>query len=180
VAGEGRKRLFYLGVTISILLFVGIGFIGGDKQREAAKIGEIAPNFKLLNLAGETVELKKIYRKNQLTLVHFWATWCSPCRWEIPELVRFYREYRAKGVEILAVVAWDGSTREQLRTFAATTEMEFSVLTDVNDETVNKYQIRAVPTTIFIDRKGRISEIYMGALTYSQMQNRFERYQAAK
>ncbi|NLY91090.1 MAG: redoxin domain-containing protein [Firmicutes bacterium] len=181
MAGEGRKKLLYLGVLISILLLVGIGFMGGDQQEEeAARVGAIAPNFRLENLTGEKVELKKIYRQNQLTLVNFWATWCPPCRVEIPELTRFYQEYQAKGVEILAVNIWDNTSRGQLQTFADAAEMKFPVLVDVEDKTANQYQIRAVPTTIFIDQTGRIREVYMGALSYSQLQTRFERYKAAQ
>ncbi|HEY8392657.1 MAG TPA: TlpA disulfide reductase family protein [Capillibacterium sp.] len=174
MAGRGRKILFYLFI---IFLLAGAGYLLGGNQ-EVAKVGAIAPNFQLENLAGEQVELKKIYRQNQLTLVNFRATWCPSCRAEIPALSRFYREYRTKGVEIMAVNIWDASNREQLRAYAASTGINFPVLMDRKDHAARKYRIIAVPTTVFIDRQGRIREIYLGALTYQQLQTRFERYLA--
>ena len=71
---------------------------------------------------------------------------------------------------------WEDSSLEQLRAFVAAAEMEFPVLQDVKDQTADKYWVRAVPTTVFIDQNGRILEIYMGALTYGQLQTRLERY----
>ncbi|HHT49770.1 MAG TPA: TlpA family protein disulfide reductase [Firmicutes bacterium] len=171
---EGRKKLLY---PFIFFIIIGLGLVLGDKQEEA-KVGAVAPGFRLEGIAGERIDLKKISRQNQLTLVNFWATWCPPCRAEIPELNRVYRVYRAKGLEILAVNIWDDSTREQLRAFTNATGIEFPVLLDVDDSTATKYQIRAVPTTVFIDQKGRIREVYVGALTYGQIQTRFERYLA--
>lgn len=174
MANVGRKSLFYLLV---LLLLVGVVYAFSDKQ-EVAKVGAIAPNFQLENLDGAKVELKEVYRQNQLTLINFWATWCPPCRVEIPELTRFYRDYRAKGVEILAVNIWDNSSREALRTFAAAAEMIFPVLVDQEEKIANAYRIMAVPTTFFLDRQGRIKEIYTGAMTYRQIQTLVERYLA--
>ena len=173
-----RKGLVLSGLFIAILVLVVLGLGTGSKQAEteAARVGAIAPNFTLTDLSGTALELKEIYRKNQLTLVNFWATWCPPCKREIPELVSFYRDYREQGLEILAVNAWDDSSLEQLRTFAEAAEMEFPILRDTKEEAVQKYGVRGVPTTIFIDGSGRIKEIYVGSLTYNQLRTRLERY----
>lgn len=176
---KGKKRLFIFGLLLVVLLVVGfsLGLAGKKEQEEELpRVGAKAPNFQLTDLARQVVELKEIYQKNQLTMVNFWATWCPPCRREIPEFVRFYRDYREQGLEILAVNTWEDSSLEQLRAFVAAAEMEFPVLQDVKDQTADKYWVRAVPTTVFIDQNGRILEIYMGALTYGQLQTRLERY----
>ncbi|NLM38346.1 MAG: TlpA family protein disulfide reductase [Firmicutes bacterium] len=172
-----KKGLFIAGLLLVILLLVGLGFnLGGKEKNEVARVGAPAPNFRLEDLSGAVVELKDIYRKNQLTLVNFWATWCPPCRREIPEFVRLYREYRERGLEILAVNAWENITLEELQAFVAAAEMEFPILRDVKEEAATKYQVRAVPTTVFIDPNGRILEIFVGALTYEQLQTKLERY----
>lgn len=177
-----KKGLFVLGLLLIVLLIVGLSFgLGGKEEREeeAAKVGGLAPNFQLVDLNGAKVELREIYRKNQLTLVNFWATWCPPCKREIPEFVRIYREYREQGLEILAVNVWDDSSLEQLKAFVAAAEMEFPILLDGKGEVATQYLVRAVPTTVFIDQSGRIREIIVGALTYSQLQNRCGKYLTA-
>lgn len=172
-----KKGLFIAGLLVVALILVGFGFsLGGKKEGEVARVGALAPNFQLENLSGEMVELKDIYRKNQLTMVNFWATWCPPCRIEIPEFVRIYREYRARGLEILAVNVWENSTLEQLQDFVAAAGMEFPILRDVKEDAAAKYQVRGIPTTVFINRDGRIHEIFVGALSYGQLQTRLERY----
>ena len=173
------KGLFILGLLLVVLLIVGLGFGFGGKQEqleEAARVGAQAPNFQLEDLSGAAVELKDIYRKKQLTMVNFWATWCPPCKREIPEFVRIYQEYREQGLEILAVNVWEDISPEELRAFAAAAEMEFPILRDVKEETATKYRVRGVPTTVFIDQNGRIQEIFVGALTYGQLQTRLDRY----
>lgn len=176
-----KKGLFILGFLLVALPIVGFGLSlsgkqGSEQEAEAARVGAKAPNFQLEDLSGGAVELKDIYRKNQLTMVNFWATWCPPCRREIPEFVRIYREYREQGLEILAVNVWEDSSLEQLRAFVAAAEMEFPILRDLKEETAAQYRVRAVPTTVFIDQKGRIQEIFVGALTYAQLEARLERY----
>ncbi|HHT05801.1 MAG TPA: TlpA family protein disulfide reductase [Hydrogenispora sp.] len=177
--GKRKKWLLISGLMLVTLLIVGFGFgLGSKKEQEgeAARVGAQAPNFQLEDLSGEVVELKDVYRKNQLTMVNFWATWCPPCRREIPEFVRIYREYREQGLEILGVNVWEDSSLKQLQAFVAAAEMEFPILRDVKAETATIYQVRAVPTTVFIDQKGRILEIFVGALTYNQLQTRLDRY----
>ncbi|HBR27832.1 MAG TPA: hypothetical protein DD734_06080 [Firmicutes bacterium] len=179
MAFKSRKGLLIFGVLVAVLLLIWVGLgLGEEQEEEAVSVGAVAPNFILEDLSGERVELKEVYRKHQLTLVNFWATWCPPCKREIPDLVAFYRKYQGEGVEILAVNAWEDSSLEQLQTFVASAEMEFPVLLDGEGETVKKYNIRAIPTTLFIDQSGRIKEIFMGALTSNQLETRLQKYLA--
>lgn len=176
MAFKARRGIKFFGLLIFVLIIIWVSLGRGEEQEEAANLGAVAPNFILEDLSGARVELKEVYRNNQLTLVNFWATWCPPCKREIPDLVAFYRKYQGKGVEILAVNVWDDSSRKQLQAFVASAQMGFAVLLDGEGETVKKYNIRAVPTTIFIDQKGRIKEIYTGALTSNQLEARLQKY----
>jgi thiol-disulfide isomerase/thioredoxin len=176
MARKTRKGILFFSLLIFVLIAFWVNSGRGEEKVEAAKLGAVAPNFILEDLAGARVELKEVYRKNQLTMVNFWATWCPPCKQEIPDLVAFYRKHQGKGVELLAINVWDNSSRKQLQAFVASAQMEFPVLLDGEGETVNKYNIRAVPTTIFIDQSGQIKEIITGALTSHQLETRLQKY----
>ncbi|ALX49115.1 TlpA family protein disulfide reductase [Lentibacillus amyloliquefaciens] len=128
-------------------------------------LGQIAPDFELTTLEGEPVRLSD-YR-GQRVIVNFWATWCPPCREEIPDLQKLYDE---KDVEILAVdLTKTEESEENVRDFADDFEMTFPVPMDVNSEVATTYQVRAYPTSYMIDSNGRIQFSAMGAMDYDLM-----------
>jgi peroxiredoxin len=124
-------------------------------------IGSLAPDFRLGDLNGRTFHLQEAIAKNKVTLLNFWATWCPPCRKEIPELVGFYRDYAKQGVQILAVDLHENP--QTVGTFAADQGMVFPVLIDpAPGQVSDQYQILYIPTTFIIDHQGKIRDKIVG------------------
>lgn len=162
-----KKRQYWFVLIIvcifSVAALVGIRVGVLHQAAESAKPieGFPAPNFTLPDLNGKKIVLKNITSKNKITLINFWATWCPPCRAEIPELKKFYRKYSGKSVAILAV-----SVQEQpkaVKNFARKNGMKFPVLTDTTGKTGDLYQIFSMPNTFILDRKGTIQAVIKGS-----------------
>lgn len=133
--------------------------------------GNLAPDFELNTLAGETVRLSD-YR-GQRVIVNFWATWCPPCRAEIPD---FQKVYDQEDVVILAVNLTESETSENKVTeFVDDFEMTFPVLMDEKSNVSTRYRVQAYPTSYMIDSNGRIQFLAMGAMNYDQMVQQLER-----
>jgi thiol-disulfide isomerase/thioredoxin len=95
----------------------------------------------------------------KVVLVNFWATWCGPCKKEIPDLMDLYSEYHARGLEVLGV-ALDGNT-DVVRPYAENTGINYAVLVG-NPEVGQQYQVTAVPTTVVYDRQGKVAQRLVG------------------
>lgn len=129
--------------------------------------GKEAPDFTLQNLEGETVKLSD-YRGERV-IVNFWATWCPPCREEIPDFIEVYEE---EDVVILAVnmTHTETSSMEEIEKFVYEEfEMPFPVLLDEENEITTQYRIAAYPTTYMIDSEGIVRHMAMGPMTYDQI-----------
>lgn len=126
----------------------------------SAPQGKANLNFKMKDMNGATVNLADY--KGQVVLLNFWATWCGPCKVEIPEFIRAYAEYKDKGFVILGVSIDD--TAEQLREFAATWKMNYPVLLLQEDFEEAYGPLYAVPVSVFIDRNGSICRKHFGEL----------------
>ena len=117
-----------------------------------------APDFLLETLDGGTLRLSDLQGK--AVLVNFWATWCQPCRSELPHLVAAYDRYRQEGLEIVAV-----NLQEDEDTIAGFVEefgMQFPVVIDRSGDVADKYRVIGIPTSYFIDRSGVVRSIYTG------------------
>jgi len=117
-----------------------------------------APDFTLRSADGRNLRLKE--QRGQVVLVNFWASWCGPCRQEMPQLNRLYDKYRAAGFTLLAVNI-DDDAGLGTRT-AARWGLRFPVLLDA-DKTVSKlYDLGSMPATVLIDRDGRVRYLHRG------------------
>lgn len=140
-------------------------------EKEGIGKGELAPDFELETLEGETVRLSDYRGEN--VIVNFWATWCPPCRAEIPDLKKLYNN---KDVEILAVNLSETEENEgKINDFAEEFEMDFPVLKDANSDVANNYQVQAYPTSYMIDSDGHINFIALGAMNYDMMVQELEK-----
>ncbi len=123
--------------------------------------GALAPNVALETLDGDTVSLSD-YR-GQVVLVNFWASWCSPCRVEIPELASLYGDLGEQGFEILAINV--GENAEQIGLFTEALEMPFTILLDSDGAAARRYGLRGLPTSLLVDRDGVIRLVHVGIAT---------------
>jgi len=124
-------------------------------QIEGVHVGKRAPDFTAVNLAtGDSVRLRAEYA-DQVTLVNIWATWCIPCRTEMPAMERLYQLYGPKGFRIAAVSIDEGGI-EDVRAFAKEYGLTFDILHDVTGEIQRAYQTTGVPESFLLDKDGVI------------------------
>jgi peroxiredoxin len=128
-----------------------------------------APDFELKTLEGKTVHLSD-YR-GQAVLLNFWATWCVPCKEEMPWLVAFQKQYATKGLVILGI-AMDSSA-DPVRKFTKKVELNYPVLLG-NQRTADQYYVKGLPASIFIDRNGRITDQVPGGASRSFLENEIQ------
>jgi cytochrome c biogenesis protein CcmG/thiol:disulfide interchange protein DsbE len=126
----------------------------------SAKVGELAPEIDLVTLSGERVVLSQLVGKP--VLVNFWATWCGPCRQEFPALVRKYKQYQNQGFVIIGVNTGDPNSDAGVLAFAQNTLVNFPIARDRDERLGRAYNIRGLPTSVFIDRAGIIRDIIIG------------------
>jgi peroxiredoxin len=116
-----------------------------------------APDFTLTDLSGNEHSLSDF--RGRVVLVDFWATWCGPCRREIPHLVKLYEGYSSQGFVVLGVGL---DKKAKLAEFARENRMSYVVLVDEKGVTGSLYAIRGIPRTLIIDKKGRIAFDHTG------------------
>lgn len=122
--------------------------------------GMIAPDFTVQDLDGNLHALSD--HRSKVVMLNFWSSGCGFCRSEIPHMNAVYAEYADQGFEILAVNL--GEDPERLREFVAENEIEFLVLADTEGVTVPLYQIQSIPASYFLDERGVVQAIYVGAI----------------
>ncbi|WP_188455607.1 redoxin domain-containing protein [Virgibacillus oceani] len=152
--------------------------VSGDTGAEGAAIvppgksgiepGNLAPDFELETLAGDTVKLSDLQGKK--VILNFWATWCPPCKVEMPEMQRFYEEYKDE-VEILAVNLTGSEKNEKnVSSFIEQYDYTYPILLDKDSEVSDAYEIAPIPTTYFIGTNGKIQQPRkVGPMTYDYM-----------
>lgn len=123
-------------------------------QRQA-----LAPDFTLPALTGQPIRLSDL--RGQVVLLNFWATWCPPCREEMPSMEKLYQRFRSRGLEILAVSI--DRVQEPVRAFMQRYHLSFPALWDAEGQVAGQYQVLGIPTTYLIDQRGFIASVEVGA-----------------
>ena len=130
--------------------------------------GVLASDFTLKTLDGSEVSLSQF--RGQPVLINFWASWCGPCRREMPDLVRAYQAHKDEGLVILGINLTFQDSIPEVQAFVDEFKMTFPVLLDETGEVaLDLYQMRGLPTSIFVDRDGLIARIRIGAMTGEQI-----------
>jgi peroxiredoxin len=127
---------------------------------------QTAPDFTLTSLSGETVSLSDY--TGQVVLVNTWATWCPPCKAEMPAINTFYETHKQEGFVVLAVNSKEDA--QTVKTFIEANGFSFPVLLDTQAEVTNLYQVRGLPTSFIIDRDGFIQYVHVGEITTQQLE----------
>jgi peroxiredoxin len=132
----------------------------GSAWADAAPLAPLAlaPDFTLRTLDGKNLRLGE--QRGRVVLVNFWATWCGPCRQEMPHLNKLYDKYRSSGFMLLGVNV-DEDTRNAVAV-ADKLGVRFPVLPDADKRVSQKYDLRAMPSTVLIDRDGRVRHVHRG------------------
>lgn len=122
-------------------------------EEEKSSVGYLAPQFTLRNKDGNHVSLESL--KGQVVVLNFWATWCVPCRIEMPSFENLYRRYRSEGLTVLAV-SLDKGADQKVRDFAEEYKLSFPVLIDSEGKVEKLYPSISIPFTFVIDKSGRV------------------------
>ncbi|MCJ7727476.1 MAG: TlpA family protein disulfide reductase [Actinobacteria bacterium] len=141
-------------IIISFFIFTGCKSSYGD--------------FTLMDLDGNEISLSDFNGK--VLILNFWATWCSPCREEIPDFVEVYNEYESKDVQFIGVSNEDIST---LKSFVEDYDISYPILID-DANIMGKWGISAIPTTFVFDKNGQIIFKNVGMMTREQLKNIIE------
>ena len=157
-----------IGVIVTLTVFLQEENLQQSALASSSLIGRKALDFTLPTLDGEEVSLSQF--GGQPVLINFWASWCLPCREEMPELVRSYEAHQAEGLMILGVNLTYSDTLSDAKAFASEFNITFPVLLDKDGMVAERlYQIPGVPTSIFVNRDGMIERIQVGVITGRQI-----------
>lgn len=176
------KKLLAVGLLVLLGGYAAWDYLAGEKTKKAneptqevteapveqVETGEVssdipvAQDFTLANLNGEPVSLSDA--KGKITIVNFWATWCPPCREEMPHMQSFY-EKNHEEVEMLAVnVTNMDDGRPAIEKFVQEHELTFPILLDESGEVGFMYEVMSLPTSYIIDEEGRVFQKIIGAM----------------
>ncbi len=134
------------------------GFIV-DGERVAPEMNAIAPPFEVRSLVGELVKLADL--RGQTVLINFWATWCEPCKAEMPDIQAVYEAYQARGLRVLAINL--GERSMDVQAWARHYGLTFDILIDDGQQIAGLYQLRGQPSTYLVAPNGVITQIYYGS-----------------
>lgn len=135
-------------------------------DRPSTSVGHPAPDYQAVTLEGEPVSLAD-YR-GQVVLLNVWATWCAPCRVEIPELQELQDRLGERGLRVVGVSVDGSGTQERVRRFQREVGMSYESLFDPQDRVSPTFDVFGVPATFLIDREGVIRWRHLGPLTADQ------------
>lgn len=164
---RGEPTIVLIVLTGVVALFLGLGLHGAGLVAAGSQSPESAArDFELETIEGHTLSLSD-YR-GKVVVLNFWATWCVPCRAETEVKNRIASEYNSDNVAVIGVNLTSGeSGRSVVADYAKLWNIEYPVPLDVRGKVASAYNVRGTPTTVIIDREGRISDRYFGALSLS-------------
>jgi thiol-disulfide isomerase/thioredoxin len=165
-----RKQL--LIVIASLVMIAGVWTLVGDFTTETiyaetevgVEVGMKAPDFTINNVNGDEVSLSD-YQGTKVFL-NFWASWCPPCREEMPAIQKLHKNY--DNIKVLAVNA--GENKDKVFNYLMENNFSFTTLLDKNGKVTTDYLIRGIPSTFVFDKEGIIVRKQRGAITYGKME----------
>ncbi|TGU75223.1 TlpA family protein disulfide reductase [Geomonas terrae] len=158
------RRLF--GLLLVVVLFAGVGCTKKEAALPATE-GNPAPEFTLKDLSGKSVQLSSL--KGTVVLVNFWATWCPPCREEIPSMVKLNQAMQGKNFQMLAISIDEGG-KGAVEDFFKQGGVTLPALLDTDGKVARLYGTTGVPETFVVDTKGMIVKKVVGGMDWSNPQ----------
>jgi thiol-disulfide isomerase/thioredoxin len=147
--------LVFVAAVVAAMLFAGIHFgrkNGAGGSSPGALQGQLAPDFELKSLEGQNVKLSDF--RGKAVLLNFWATWCGPCKIEMPWFVELQKQYGPQGLQIVGIAMDDAST-EDIAKFAKEMGVNYPILLGKESVGQSYGGVGVLPTTYFIDRDGK-------------------------
>ncbi len=165
----GRKTpgVILTAAVVMLMLLVGCSTTSGlpeaptAPRTPVARVGETAPDFQLQDLEGNTITLSDL--RGRPIMLNFWATWCPPCRDEMPLIQQIYEEWTGKPPSVVVLTIDMGESQATVERFMQSQGLSMPVLLDIKQDVAGKYNIAGIPTTFFIDADGVIQDKKIGA-----------------
>jgi cytochrome c biogenesis protein CcmG, thiol:disulfide interchange protein DsbE len=158
--------LIGLGVLVLVVVLVIAFSQPGSQTLVPPRIGAPLSDFRLTDIRGQKVQLSDYAGK--VVLVNSWATWCPPCKAEMPDLNAYYQAHQQDGFVILAINAGDSAS--DAAGFAINYNLAFPVLLDLDLRVLEGFNIHDYPTSIVVDRKGRVQKIHLGMYSPEELE----------
>jgi len=157
------KKLIFVLITLAgsagLAAAADISTLIQNADMQALPAGTSIVDFSLHDLSGNNVRLSDFSGK--VVLLNFWATWCPPCRAEIPQLESLYKEYKDKGLVVLGVDLQEAPAG--VRDFVSKNKMTYPVLLDTSGQIGGSYGVRSIPTTYLVDKQGNVTSGTLGS-----------------
>ncbi|GIN59432.1 thiol-disulfide oxidoreductase ResA [Lederbergia ruris] len=169
-----KKRRLWMRTVILVVLFAAVAFtLYASLTKDKAKIaiGDKAPDFVLTDMEGNKHQLSEY--KGKGVFINFWATWCKPCKVEMPHINTQYNEYKDQGVAVLGINMGDSTLL--IDNFLDKQDLDFPILEDKSKDVIELYNIYKLPATIIIDSDGVIVDIVEGQLPEGRIKAMMER-----
>ncbi len=167
----GYKRVTAGAALLILALWVAHQLLspvaGAEVAGTGIALGAAAPEFELKTIDGKAYKLSDL--RGQAVLINFFATWCPPCKREMPILQEAYQEYRDQGIIVLAVNLNESDVA--IRSFQEKLGTTFPIVVDKDDQVSRLYDIVPLPTTYFVDRKGIVQAKWTGELRKEQLRS---------
>lgn len=165
------KQWMMVGVIVGGLVLGVTALSRFGPQLEGLSVGKLAPDFSAIDLAtGDSVSLRERYR-GSVTLLNVWATWCEPCRVEMPAMERVYQALAPQGFKIAAVSIDEGNP-DVVQAFGRELGLSFDLLQDRTTRVAQNYQTTGVPESFLLDRNGIIIKRIIGPHDWDSPVNR--------
>jgi peroxiredoxin len=173
---EIKDRILYLVAGIVVMTGLAMVVLSGHRgariavnseQSEApVAAGGQAADFKLEKLDGTTVSLESL--RGKVVFLNVWATWCEPCRQEMPSMQTLYDSFKTNKDFVMLAVSQDTKGRAAVAPYVTKNGYNFTILLDPENKIGETYDVSGVPETFIIDRKGQIVAHHMGAFDWSR------------
>ncbi len=164
-----RNRTLVTIVAVAILLLAfGVVWLQSSKY-EPLTVGKVAPDFALPDLQDRTIRLSDF--RGKVVFLNFWATWCQPCKEEMPSMEVLYKTFERDGLVVLAVSIDRVTTKQNIPPFVNSMNLTFPVLVDSWGQTDKRYKLMGVPETYIIDQEGVLREKVIGPRDWTRLDN---------
>ena len=171
-----RKQLAVVAsIIVAVIILVGAGRYFLSDELAPVGLGAKAPSFSVMTLDPTPVKKTLDDYKGQVVLINIWATWCPPCRVEMPSIEKLHQAYASKGLKVVAISVDDPGTDSLVRSFVKEYKLSFEVLHDTGGQegkVSRDYQTTGYPETVIIGRDGVIRKKFLGATDWNSASNR--------
>ena len=175
-----RDRILYLVAAIVVMTGITLVALSGhrgaridsispetaEQSRTTVAAGSRAADFKLETLDGTTVSLESL--RGKVVFLNVWATWCGPCREEMPSMQTLYDDFKGNKDFVMLAASQDTGGRDVVASYVKKNGYHFTILLDPENKISETYEVSGVPETFIIDRKGQIVAHHMGGFDWSR------------